>query len=127
MATSATDTLHWVARPRLFARVQMDGRSFFSMRLSFAPCCLAIRTCQISFFYHECAHAQDAERDEIEANCEAYLELDKLGVLTPDRIDALASTHKKMLRLPSRYGGSGEIFWQRTLDCVNQRLASQVN
>ncbi len=78
-------------------------------------------------FYHECAHAQDAERDEIEANCEAYLELDKLGVLTPDRIDALASTHKKMLRLPSRYGGSGEIFWQRTLDCVNQRLASQVN
>lgn len=72
-------------------------------------------------FYHECAHAQDAQRDEIEANCEAYLELDKLGVLTPDRIEALASTHKKMLRLPSRYGGSGEVFWERTLSCVNRR------
>ncbi len=72
-------------------------------------------------FYHECAHAQDPQRDEIDANCEAYLELDKLGVLTPERIDALASTHKKMLRLPSRYGGSGEIFWERTLSCVKSR------
>ena len=72
-------------------------------------------------FYHECAHAQDPKRDEIEANCEAYLELEKLGVLTPERLDALASTHKKMLRLPSRYGGSGEIFWERTLSCVKSR------
>ena len=76
-------------------------------------------------FYHECAHAQDTERDEIEANCEAYLELDKLGVLTPDRIEALATTHKKMLRLPSRYGGSGEVFWERTLSCVKSRRESQ--
>ena len=72
-------------------------------------------------FYHECAHAQDPERDEIDANCEAYLQLDKLGVLTPDRVDALAATHKKMLRLPSRYGGSGEVFWERTLSCVKSR------
>lgn len=72
-------------------------------------------------FYHECAHAQDPKRDEIEANCEAYLELDKLGVLTPERLDALAATHKKMLRLPSRYGGSGEVFWERTLSCVKSR------
>lgn len=72
-------------------------------------------------FYHECAHAQDPQRDEIEANCEAYLELDKLGVLTPERVEALAATHKKMLRLPSRYGGSGDVFWERTLSCVNSR------
>ncbi len=72
-------------------------------------------------FYHECAHAQDPQRDEIEANCEAYLELDRLGVLTPERVEALATTHKKMLRLPSRYGGSGEVFWDRTLSCVNHR------
>lgn len=72
-------------------------------------------------FYHECAHAQDPQRDEIEANCEAYLALDKLGVLTPERVSALASTHKKMLRLPSRYGGSGEVFWERTLLCVSSR------
>jgi len=72
-------------------------------------------------FYHECAHAQDERRNEIEANCEAYLELDKLGMLTTERIEALAATHTKMRRLPSRYGGSGEVFWEKTLACVNNR------
>jgi len=72
-------------------------------------------------FYHECAHAQDERRNEIEANCEAYLELDKLGMLTVERIQALAATHTKMRRLPSRYGGSGEVFWEKTLACVNNR------
>lgn len=77
-------------------------------------------------FYHECAHAQDPQRDEIEANCEAYLELDKLGALTPERVDALAATHKKMLRLPSRYGGSGEVFWEKTLSCVKSRAQTSL-
>ncbi len=77
-------------------------------------------------FYHECAHAQDVQRDEIEANCEAYLTLDALGFLTPERLDALAITHRKMLRLPSRYGGSGEVFWDRTLACVKQRRDAAV-
>jgi hypothetical protein len=72
-------------------------------------------------FYHECAHAQDERRNEIEANCEAYLELDKLGMLNTERIEALAATHTKMRRLPSRYGGSGEVFWERTMACVNNR------
>jgi hypothetical protein len=72
-------------------------------------------------FYHECAHAQDERRNEIEANCEAYLELDKLGMLTTERIEALAAIHTKMRRLPSRYGGSGEVFWEKTLACVNNR------
>ncbi len=42
-------------------------------------------------------------------------------MLTPERVEALAATHKKMLRLPSRYGGSGDVFWERTLSCVNSR------
>jgi hypothetical protein len=75
-------------------------------------------------FYHECAHAQDERRNEIEANCEAYLQLDKLGMLSADRIQALASTHTKMRRLPSRYGGSGEVFWERTMACVQSRNES---
>ena len=75
-------------------------------------------------FYHECAHAQDERRNEIEANCEAYLELDKLGMLTTERIEALAATHTKMRRLPSRYGGSGEVFWEKTLACVHSRNES---
>ena len=73
-------------------------------------------------FYHECAHAHDERRNEIEANCEAYLELDKLGMLSIERINALAATHTKMRRLPSRYGGSGEVFWEKTLACVNNRM-----
>ena len=77
-------------------------------------------------FYHECAHAQDELRNEIEANCEAYLQLDKLGMLTADLIQALAATHTKMRRLPSRYGGSGEVFWEKTLACVNNRIENSV-
>jgi hypothetical protein len=77
-------------------------------------------------FYHECAHAQDELRNEIEANCEAYLQLDKLGMLTADFIQALAATHSKMRRLPSRYGGSGEVFWEKTLACVNNRIENSV-
>ena len=74
-------------------------------------------------FYHECAHAKDAQRDEIDANCEAYLELDRLGMLNAERVAALAATHTRMRRLPSRYGGSGEVFWEKTLACVNNRLS----
>ncbi len=72
-------------------------------------------------FYHECAHATDAERDEIEANCEAYLELERLGRMNDELERALARTHRKMLRLPSRYGGSGTAFWDKTMACVNAR------
>lgn len=75
-------------------------------------------------FYHECAHAQDDAHDEIQANCRAYIELDRLGLLTAARLEALGETHKKMLRLPSRYGGNGTVFWERTLACVSDRLAA---
>lgn len=72
-------------------------------------------------FYHECAHATDPARDEIEANCEAYLELDKLGMMNDTLERALARSHRKMTRLPSRYGGSGTAFWDKTMACVNAR------
>ena len=70
-------------------------------------------------FYHECAHATDPTRDEIAANCEAYLELERLGMMTDSLQQALARTHRKMLRLPSRYGGSGAAFWDKTMACVH--------
>jgi hypothetical protein len=72
-------------------------------------------------FYHECGHAKNNQLDEIEANCYAYIELEKLGLLNASKAAALAATHKKMLRLPSRYGGNGETFWARTLECVQQQ------
>ncbi len=74
-------------------------------------------------FYHECAHATDPARDEIEANCEAYLQLEQLGLMNAEMQEALARTHRRMLRLPARYGGSGEVFWERTQACVSKRHA----
>ena len=74
-------------------------------------------------FYHECAHATDSSRDEIAANCEAYLELERLGMMSESLQKALARTHRKMLRLPSRYGGSGAVFWEKTLACVDDAHA----
>ncbi len=74
-------------------------------------------------FYHECAHATDPERNEIDANCEAYLELDKLGMMNETLERALARSHRKMMRLPSRYGGSGAAFWDKTMACVKGRRA----
>ncbi len=78
-------------------------------------------------FYHECAHATDVTRDEIDANCEAYLELERLGLMDESLDRALARTHRKMMRLPSRYGGSGAAFWDKTMACVDERRARPVN
>jgi hypothetical protein len=71
-------------------------------------------------FYHECAHATDPSRDEIAANCEAYLELERQGLMNETLERALARTHRKMLRLPTRYGGSGAVFWDKTMICVHE-------
>ena len=72
-------------------------------------------------FYHECAHATDPNRDEIEANCQAYLDLEREGMMDPVLEHKLAHTHRKMRRLPSRYGGSGAVFWDKTMACVEAR------
>ncbi len=74
-------------------------------------------------FYHECAHARDPDKSEIEANCEAFLELQQQGLMTPAKEHALGATHRRMLRLPSRYGGSGEVFWEQTMACVQHKTA----
>ncbi len=78
-------------------------------------------------FYHECGHAQNDKLDEIEANCYAYITLQKLGLLDAGKEAALAITHKKMLRLPSRYGGNGETFWARTIACVKTKSEQQTD
>ena len=71
-------------------------------------------------FYHECAHARDSDKSEIEANCEAFLQLQQQGLMTPAKEYALGATHRRMRRLPSRYGGSGEVFWEQTMACVQR-------
>ncbi len=72
-------------------------------------------------FYHECAHARDPDKTEIEANCDAFVALQQLGMMNDAKEYALGATHRRMLRLPSRYGGSGEVFWEQTMACVQRR------
>lgn len=74
-------------------------------------------------FYHECAHATDPARDEVQANCEAFLELERLGMMDAQKAEAIAATHGKWQRLPTRYGGSGRVFWEKTVACIESRRA----
>lgn len=73
-------------------------------------------------FYHECGHAQDEQLDEIGANCYALNEMQKLGLINDAKLTALGATHQRMLRLPSRYGGNGQVFWERTMTCFLHAL-----
>ena len=73
-------------------------------------------------FYHECGHAQDEQLDEIGANCYALNEMQKLGLINDAKLIALGATHQRMLRLPSRYGGNGQVFWERTMTCFLHAL-----
>jgi len=72
-------------------------------------------------FYHECGHAKEQNLGEIEANCYAVLEMQRLGLMSDATLAALGATHGQMLRLPSRYGGSGQVFWGRTMTCVRTK------
>lgn len=69
-------------------------------------------------FLHECAHIQRATLDEIEANCHALREARRLGRIDADGEVALGEFHRRMGRLPLKYGTSGAKFWERTMACV---------
>lgn len=72
-------------------------------------------------FLHECAHAQDLQLTEIEANCIAYLEMEKRGLMNPIRFKDIEAAHLQILNLPVEYGGNGIEFWRRTMECVQAR------
>jgi hypothetical protein len=71
-------------------------------------------------FFHECAHAQDPDLDEIGANCAAYKAMARRGLMNFHRMKELEAVHYSMLMLPEEYGGSGLKFWQKTLDCARR-------
>jgi len=72
-------------------------------------------------YFHECAHAQNPELGEIDANCSAYQEMAKRGLMSYHRLKELEAMHLGILSLPEEYGGSGAKFWHLTLKCVEQR------
>ena len=71
-------------------------------------------------YFHECAHAQKPELSEIGANCSAYFDMDKRGLMSFYSFKELESAHMGMMNLPMEYGGSGPQFWHQTLQCVRK-------
>jgi hypothetical protein len=72
-------------------------------------------------YFHECAHAQNPEVTEVEANCSAYLEMGRRGLMNYHRMKQLETMHFNMMSiLPIEYGGSGAQFWHQTLQCVRK-------
>lgn len=71
-------------------------------------------------YFHECAHAQHPSLSEIEANCASYKELERRGLMNYHRMKELEAIHLSMLMLPEEYGGSGAMFWHKTLQCVSE-------
>ena len=72
-------------------------------------------------YFHECAHAQHPELGEIEANCSAYQEMAKRGLMNYHRVKEIEAMHFGILSLPDEYGGSGAKLWNLTLQCVERR------
>lgn len=75
-------------------------------------------------FLHECAHAQNPQLTEIEANCSAYLEMEQRGLMNPIRFKDIEAAHLQILNLPQEYGGNGVEFWRRTMECVQARAGA---
>ncbi len=75
-------------------------------------------------FLHECAHAQDPRLTEIEANCSAYVEMERRGLMNPIRFKDIEAAHLQILNLPMEYGGNGVEFWRRTMECVQARAGA---
>lgn len=71
-------------------------------------------------YFHECAHAQQPNLGEIEANCAAYKEMSRRGLMNFHRMKELEAVHLSMLMLPEEYGGSGLKFWHKTLECARR-------
>ncbi len=76
-------------------------------------------------FLHECAHAQDMKITEIEANCSAYLEMERRGLMNPIRFKDIEAAHLQILNLPEEYGGNGVEFWRRTMECVQAKSGAE--
>jgi hypothetical protein len=72
-------------------------------------------------YFHECAHAQNPSITEIGANCAAYLEMGRRGLMNYHRSKQLETMHFNMMSiLPMEFAGSGAQFWHQTLQCVRK-------
>ncbi|MEO6626042.1 MAG: hypothetical protein ABIN37_14590 [Burkholderiaceae bacterium] len=68
---------------------------------------------------HECQHANGVQ-DEVAANCAALLQMRALG-LTAQQESRIANWLSAEGTLDPQYGGSGAMFWERTVRCAGGR------
>ena len=68
---------------------------------------------------HECQHANGVQ-DEIAANCATLVQMRALG-LTTEQETQIARWHIAEGAIDPQYGGSGAVFWERTLRCAGTR------
>jgi hypothetical protein len=68
---------------------------------------------------HECAH-HHVGPDEVQANCTALVEMREHG-LTAAQEEFIARFHIGLGPLPAQYFGSGDDFWQMTIECAGER------
>lgn len=68
---------------------------------------------------HECQHANGVQ-DEVAANCAALLQMRALG-LSAQQEARIASWLSAEGTLDPQYGGTGAIFWERTVRCAGAR------
>ncbi|MEK0431937.1 MAG: hypothetical protein RL700_144 [Pseudomonadota bacterium] len=71
-------------------------------------------------YFHECAHAQQPQLGEIGANCAAYVDMERRGLMSYHRYKEIEAVHLSMMSLPMEYGGSGPQFWHQTLQCAKK-------
>lgn len=70
---------------------------------------------------HECAHLVESTSNEFLANCRALQILRQQGLSSYDE-QLIAQSHYNDGSLPSQYGGSGAVFWSKTIACAGQRV-----
>lgn len=72
-------------------------------------------------YYHECSHLAGPTSDEIEANCVALKKMRRNGHLSQRGEAVVEETTRSLGRLPPQYRGSGNAFWDATLECAGER------
>lgn len=72
-------------------------------------------------YYHECAHLSEPTQSEIMANCIALLEMRRNGDLSAQGEAIVEKSTRSLGTLQPQYGGSGDAFWNATLQCAGKR------
>lgn len=70
-------------------------------------------------YYHECAHLSLPTLDEVRANCEGLRRMRGNGDISPSQEDELRNIFYSLGSLPPQYGGSGKVFWDNTMRCMD--------